>query len=494
MACTTANVVRVWRRVTLTCAIGSHGSAAKALSKVVAHNQFDFWSRYTDNKLVVKAPLAPAPPAPARAAAPSGAAARAVAVGAGAVGASAACVVAGGVAGAGVSATVVSVLCGSVFAVNASAASSRKQNRLTSSAATKEKAAAKLKAEKESKAAAGLKDKEKEKEKEEEDGSAAKEVQRRVTGVLHGLLLDELIADSPLSSAARVTNCSLRNAWRWLLVCPVERCFVLTDTEMRSALRHQYGLGAVGDGLYYCKCGASMEAGHPHVCNRVSGPSTFARHEAVVSELSAAAEAHAQLSVARQPAMAFVDRVAAGEAAKKSSRVVPDILFDGPAFTCATDVSVVYGEAKSHLPSALKGVRKQAMKECKAREGVKHQKYAQSCKAMGASFVPFVVESHGYLGNEAVKLINSLAHHASEVMGVEEKELAGYLQRRVAVAVQRGNAWLDRTAMQRSRNSFGAAVAMGMVSASSVAAVNSRSMASAAKKKRSARKGAASSH
>ena len=79
-------------------------------------------------------------------------------------------------------------------------------------------------------------------------------------------------------------------------------------------------------------------------------------------------------------------------------------------------------------------------------------------------------------------------------MGVEEKELAGYLQRRVAVAVQRGNAWLDRTAMQRSRNSFGAAVAMGMVSASSVAAVNSRSMASAAKKKRSARKGAASSH
>ena len=80
-------------------------------------------------------------------------------------------------------------------------------------------------------------------------------------------------------------------------------------------------------------------------------------------------------------------------------------------------------------------------------------------------------------------------------MGVEEKELAGYLQRRVAVAVQRGNAWLDRTAMQRSRNSFGAAMAMGMVSASSVAsAVNSRSMASAAKKKRSARKGAASSH
>jgi hypothetical protein len=270
---------------------------------------------------------------------------------------------------------------------------------------------------------------------------------------------------------------------------------VLTDTEMRSALRHQYGLAAVGDGLYYCKCGASLEAGHSHVCKRVAGPSTFARHEAVVCELSAAAEAHVQLSVARQPAIAFVDRVAAGEEAKKSNRVVPDILFDGPAFTCATDVSVVYGEAKSHLPTTLKGVGKKAVTDCKARERAKQQKYAVSCKAMSAQFVPFVVESHGYLGDEALRLINALAKHAGEVMGVDEKEMAGYLQRRVAIAVQRGNAWLDRTAVQRSRNSYGAAVAMGMVASPSVAsAVNSRSMASArGKKKRSARDAAASS-
>jgi hypothetical protein len=40
---------------------------------------------------------------------------------------------------------------------------------------------------------------------------------------------------------------------------------------------------------------------------------------------------------------------------------------------------------------------------------------------------------------------------------------SGYLKRRVAIAIQRGNAALDRAGLQLSRNSYGAAVASGMV-------------------------------
>ena len=44
-------------------------------------------------------------------------------------------------------------------------------------------------------------------------------------------------------------------------------------------------------------------------------------------------------------------------------------------------------------------------------------------------------------------------------------EMAGYLKRLVAIAIQRGDAVLDRTALFNSRDSYGAAVAMGMVNA-----------------------------
>ncbi len=49
------------------------------------------------------------------------------------------------------------------------------------------------------------------------------------------------------------------------------------------------------------------------------------------------------------------------------------------------------------------------------------------------------------------------------MLGCNAYELSGYLKRRVAIAIQRCNAALDRAGLQLSRNSYGAAVASGMV-------------------------------
>ncbi len=49
------------------------------------------------------------------------------------------------------------------------------------------------------------------------------------------------------------------------------------------------------------------------------------------------------------------------------------------------------------------------------------------------------------------------------MLGCNAYELSGYLKRLVAIAIQRGNAALDRAGLQLSRNSYGAAVASGMV-------------------------------
>ncbi len=127
--------------------------------------------------------------------------------------------------------------------------------------------------------------------------------------------------------------------------------------------------------------------------------------------------------------------------------------------------TVLFGAADSKLdvkdpvPKASKRLRKQ----CAARETQKQRKYEERRRPLGAKFTPFVVESHGFMLRSAVDVLDQLAMHGGQVLGCNAYELSGYLKRRVAIAIQRGNAVLDRAGLQLSRNSYGAAVASGMV-------------------------------
>lgn len=304
----------------------------------------------------------------------------------------------------------------------------------------------------------------------ERSAAERRTLQQRLTVVMDGLLLDELLDASDAANGARLLHCAMPHAWLWLLVCPLERCLVLSDQDMCAALRHQYGLPPKAGAPWYCRCGGSVAHGHLHTCNRVAGPATYARHEMIVSELCAAAQTHMQLHVVRQPVMPFAERVERGEAvAAGRARVVPDVLFDGADLCLATDVSVLFGAADSKLdvqdpvPKAGKRLRKQ----CAARETQKQRKYEERCRSLGAKFTPFVVESHGFVSRSAVDVLDRLARYGGQVLGCNAYELSGYLKRRVAIAIQRGNAALDRAGLQLSRNSYGAAVASGMVVAAS---------------------------
>jgi len=175
--------------------------------------------------------------------------------------------------------------------------------------------------------------------------------------------------------------------------------------------------------------------------------------------------------------------------------VVPDAVFDGPFLSLATDVSVVFAEADSYLPKVqwteanranleLDDVKDSAKVKCQARAKVKSDQYAESCAAMDVKFEPFVLESHGFMHSSAVRVIERLAIHCCDVLGRSRLETVNYFKRRTAIALQRGNALLDRTALQRSRNSYGAALAMGMVAAPSDAAA-----AAGGQRKRGARGG-----
>jgi hypothetical protein len=194
--------------------------------------------------------------------------------------------------------------------------------------------------------------------------------------------------------------------------------------------------------------------------------------------------------VARQPALSYSERIDYSEHIKRNKeRVIPDIVFDGADLSLATDVSVVYGEAPSYVAAqeAKAGVeaRERLLALIKGREKEKRNTYVEVCKQQYMSFEPFVVESHGFLGEAVGKVVDVLAKYGGEVLGVSVSEARGYLMRRTAVAIQRGNASLDRIGVQKSRGSFEAMVAMGYRVHSDSQSSHSRS--AAAKRKRGSR-------
>jgi len=305
----------------------------------------------------------------------------------------------------------------------------------------------------------------------EEEKSSGRNVQHKLTTVVEAGRYEALVHRVGVAGGgARIVQCSKPGAGLWKVVRPLEPALTMSEAVTKCALRHQYGvsrIGAAGD-VWYCKCGDVMTAGHAHACNRVSGPATFERHESIITELCAVAEAYVHVRCAREPRLPYAERAAARDLRKARGVVVPDILFDGADLSLATDVSVVYAGAASYLPSEEKGVRGAAAAVDKAlaeRARDKRRLYVESCKAMDAEFEPFVVESHGFMHSSASKVVARLARHCAEVVGGRETEMRGYITRRVAVALQRGNAMLERTARQASRGSYGAAVARGMVAA-----------------------------
>ena len=87
-----------------------------------------------------------------------------------------------------------------------------------------------------------------------------------------------------------------------------------------------------------------------------------------------------------------------------------------------------------------------------AREGerVKNVKYESEAKALGLEFVPFSIESSGGWGPAAQLLVKEIALHAVRHTHLSRAEALRLFQEGVAIAVQRGNAFLLHSADQRS--------------------------------------------
>ena len=286
-------------------------------------------------------------------------------------------------------------------------------------------------------------------------------LQNAIMAVVHGLKFDNLKSVVTAKDRVRLAACSQAGADAWLTVHPLEEALRLSDGEYVSATRHQYGLSPITTD-WYCRCGVLASAGHFHACNRVHGPATNTRHETVVSELATFGVSHLQLHVEKAPSIATTD----GKLIDGASHIVPDVVFRGAGVNLAIDVSFVYSESDGRVDKASAAdadpykVVAAAMAE---RANVKIRKYREACKRDGIAFDAFVADSHGVLHASAGRVIDALVVYGAAELGVEKSELKAYIRRRVAIAIQRGNARLDQHAVALSRNGYGRAVALGYV-------------------------------
>ena len=238
--------------------------------------------------------------------------------------------------------------------------------------------------------------------------------------------LERSVADDA-AAAARWHDISSPRASYALSACPDDPELSLTDDECRVAMRDRFGLLPESIPGRPCVCGSQVDNAHPHACPLMRRRGVLLRHNLIARALRLLGH---RLGFVVQDEPVF--------STPGSPRLVPDILFAAPGLLALVDVSVVHASASSHLSSTVDQL-------VSRREAAKHRKYDALAAQHHAMLVPFVVSSGGYLGPEALRLLDLLSAHA---MWPLHCSASAFIRRAVwliAVSIFRGNAAVIRS-------------------------------------------------
>jgi hypothetical protein len=109
------------------------------------------------------------------------------------------------------------------------------------------------------------------------------------------------------------------------------------------------------------------------------------------------------------------------------------------------DVSIATASAESHRVAASR----KSLSAAEARVQAKETKYAELCRADGAYFVPFVVETTGAMSKPALQMISRIADQ-SAATNPHNPDTAERLTKRIAIALHNGNAKIIQQGLARS--------------------------------------------
>jgi hypothetical protein len=113
--------------------------------------------------------------------------------------------------------------------------------------------------------------------------------------------------------------------------------------------------------------------------------------------------------------------------------------------TYLVDVAIVHPTAPSNVVEAA-----QSLSTAKKRAKVKTRQYNEMCRQQNAIFVPFVLETYGGFGPQAVHFLKDVADFSHQHVGLDREEVIVDLKTSIAVAVQNGNSSIISRGLQDS--------------------------------------------
>ena len=233
----------------------------------------------------------------------------------------------------------------------------------------------------------------------------------------------DLLAKVPDSGKARILASASKHAGAWLTVSPNK----LSNLEMHPihfaiCLRYRLGASVHSEGEICPVCNEEvLDANGNHGVNCKKSGDMIGRHNAVRDYLAAQCRT-AQLS----------PRTEVGDDNLRPGDVfLPRWAGIRPA---AIDVSVVN---PLKAGSVAKSAKEQGATAIKA-AGEKHKKYASYIAANNVSFIPFIMETYGGLGIEAIGFIKRLATQVARHRGTSYIDEKRHLFQKLSLTLQRG--------------------------------------------------------
>jgi hypothetical protein len=241
---------------------------------------------------------------------------------------------------------------------------------------------------------------------------------------------------------ARSAAITAPNANTWITTIACENTSIIPSNHYRISARFQLGLPPAD--VMSSNCHSCRQRGNPgaqlverdpwHHLNCMQGHGgreITIRHNAIKEAIARYARLAGAVVIV-EPAGLFVD-----------SNQRPDLQVILNHVMYLVDVTVVNPEAPTHVnhSGTPLGVAREA-------EKAKVRKYREAVmcgdkegKRPSYKFVPFVVETHGGLGDEARKFLSALSVFAKEnTFAISHYELMRGLRHSIAAALQRGNA------------------------------------------------------
>lgn len=272
-------------------------------------------------------------------------------------------------------------------------------------------------------------------------------VQKALTGIIEkkirddteAILLEEVSTKQPWSQPrlAHYQSVAGLGTGSWLLVLASHEPVRLTNEQFAVAVRYRLGITEtttvqLGQRGIRCSCAANRLLDEPdggHIYDCKCGKQVDVRHDQLTRAVRAML-AQAGFRSVPEPQLDWGDN--------KRADIATQLQLQNDQMTLI-DVSVVRGEAPSHLAVTMKGFGSAAA----GRELEKHKKYDALAAGAGHIFIPFVMEHSGFMGSEAQQFVDrvaSLAEPRINLTGRTKAQFKNYWLRRIGILIQKFSA------------------------------------------------------